>query len=586
MSFKSIPEDAAVLRKRRMLFLVLSLAAMAALIAAMHRLLATNGLTGLEFVQLICFALTTPWAVMGFWNAVIGFSILRLSPDPAGYVNPALRRAGPNDPITARVALALFVRHEQASAVIDRLRLMRRELEGTGYGRQFHFFLLSDSAIPEYCAEEERLFAELRAKDAHPEELTYRRRPLNAGFKAGNMRDFCERWGDDYEMFVPLDADSLMSAEALVRLVRVMQANPKLGILQTLVVGAPATSFFTRAFQFGMRQGMRTYTTGATWWQGDCGPFWGHNAAIRMAPYRDHCHLPKLSGGPPLGGDILSHDQVEAVLMRRAGWEVRVLSEEGGSWEQNPPALPDFIKRDLRWCQGNMQYFRLLNMPGLLPLSRIQLVLAILMYVGAPAWIGFIITATAQAFFSSAGSEPYPVDLGVGLLIASMGMVLAPKLLGILDVLVQRRARQGYGGGFRLLLGAFLEFLFSSLLAPVVSLAETIFMIGLCFGRRILWEAQRREGYRVPWIAAAKGLWPQTLFGALLTVALAIAAPGSIAWASPLLVALLLSIPLAVATSSPSVGEASVALGLCAIPEEKDPTALVHQEESLANLRG
>jgi len=586
MISKSIPEDASVLRKRRMLFLALSLATMTALIAAMHRLLATNGLTGLEIAQLICFSFTTPWAVIGFWNAVIGFSILRLSQDPAAYVNPTLRRAGSDDPITARVALTLFVRHEQAAAVIDRLRLMRRELESTGFGRQFHFFLLSDSAIPEYYAEEERLFAAFQAGDEHPDELIYRRRPLNTGFKAGNMRDFCERWGDDYDMFVPLDADSLMNAKALLRLVRVMQASPNLGIFQTLVVGAPATSFFTRAFQFGMRQGMRTYTTGAAWWQGDCGPFWGHNAAIRMAPYRDHCHLPKLSGEPPLGGDILSHDQVEAVLMRRAGWEVRVLSEEGGSWEQNPPALPDFIKRDLRWCQGNMQYFRLLNLPGLLPLSRIQLVLAILMYVGAPAWIGFIITATAQAFFPSAGPEPYPVDLGVGLLIASMGMVLSPKLFGILDILVQRRARQGYGGGVRLLLGAFLEFLFSSLLAPVISLAETIFMIGLCFGRRILWEAQRREGYRVPWGAAAKGLWPQTLFGALLTIALVIAAPGSIAWASPLLIALLLSIPLAVATSLPLVGEASVAVGICAIPEEKDPTALVHQEESPANLRG
>jgi membrane glycosyltransferase len=221
-----------------MLFLVLSLSAMAALIAAMHRLLATNGLTGLEIVQLICFALTTPWAVMGFWNAVIGFSILRLSSDSAAYVNPTLRRAGPDDPITARVALTLFVRHEQASAVIDRLRLMRRVLEATGFGRRFHFFLLSASAIPEYCAEEERLFAEFQQNDAHPEELIYRRRPLNAGFKAGNMRDFCERWGDDYDLFVPLDADSLMNAKALLRLVRVMQANPNLGILQTLVVGA------------------------------------------------------------------------------------------------------------------------------------------------------------------------------------------------------------------------------------------------------------------------------------------------------------------------------------------------------------
>lgn len=582
----NIPEDATSLLKRRWLFVGLVLPTMAALIAAMAVLLSTNGLTGLEIAQLICFALTTPWAVMGFWNAVIGFSILRLSSDPAAAVNPTLLRAGPDDPITARVALTLFVRHEQAAAVVGRMRLMRQELERSGHGRKFHFFLLSDSAIPEYCAEEEREFAALKTSDAYPDELIYRRRAVNTGFKAGNMRDFCERWGDDYDFFIPLDADSLMTAASILRLIRVMQANPQMGLLQTLVVGTPATSFFTRAFQFGMRQGMRTYTTGAAWWQGDCGPFWGHNAAIRMIPYRDHCTLPKLSGEPPLGGDILSHDQVEAVLMRRAGYEVRVLSEEGGSWEQNPPALPDFIKRDLRWCQGNMQYFRLLALPGLLPLSRIQLILAILMYVGAPAWIGFILCATAQAFFPSAGPEAYPVDLGIALLCASMGMVLAPKLLGILDVLLQARARASYGGGIRLLAGALVEFIFSSLLAPVISLAETIFMIGLCFGRRILWDAQRRDGYQVAWAAAARGLWPQTLFGAVLTAALAYAAPGSIAWASPLLVALLLAIPVAVATSLPIVGEASVAIGLCAIPEEKDMTALVHQEESPAKLAG
>ncbi len=584
MTLLMAPEDAPALRRRRTLFLLLVLPTMAALIAAMATLLGTNGFTGLEVAQLICFAFTTPWAVIGFWNAVIGFAILRLSRDPASYVNPTLRRAGAQDPISARVALTLFVRHEQAAAVVGRLRLMRRELERSGMGRHFHFFLLSDSAVPEFCAEEEREFASFQASDPRPDELIYRRRALNTGFKAGNMRDFCERWGDDYDFFIPLDADSLMSADAILRLVRVMQANPQLGVLQTLVVGTPATSFFTRAFQFGMRQGMRTYTTGAAWWQGDCGPFWGHNAAIRMIPYRDHCALPKLSGEPPLGGDILSHDQVEAVLMRRAGYEVRVLSEEGGSWEQNPPALPDFIKRDLRWCQGNMQYFRLLTTPGLLALSRVQLVLAILMYVGAPAWIGFIIAATAQAFLPSVGPEPYPVDLGVGLLIASMGMVLAPKLFGILDMLVQARARASYGGALRLLAGALVEFVFSSLLAPVVSLAETIFMIGLCFGRRIMWDAQRREGYRVAWSAAARGLWPQTLFGAALTAALAIAAPGSLAWASPLLAALLLAIPLAVATSSPAVGEASVAIGLCAIPEERDPTALVHREERTANV--
>src|SRR5690606_26210930 len=121
------------------------------------------------------------------------------------------------------------------------------------------------------------------------------------------------------------DADSLMTAEAMLRLTRIMQRHPHVGIVQTLVTGLPSASAFARIFQFGMRLGMRSYTLGAASWQGDCGPYWGHNAILRLEPFIAHCHLPLLPGKPPLGGHVLSHDQIEAVLMRRAGYEVRVL---------------------------------------------------------------------------------------------------------------------------------------------------------------------------------------------------------------------------------------------------------------------
>ena len=192
--------------------------------------------------------------------------------------------------------------------------------------------------------------------------MTYRRRANNTGFKAGNIRDFCERWGAQHELAVTLDADSFMTPEAMLRLVRIMQANPQLGILQSLVVGLPSTSAFARLFQFGMRLGMRSYTTGATWWQGDCGPYWGHNAVFRIAPFFEHCHLPPLPADAMFGGEVLSHDQIEAVLMRRAGYEVRVMPVEDNSWEENPPTLVEFLRRDLRWCQGNMQYWYFLGL--------------------------------------------------------------------------------------------------------------------------------------------------------------------------------------------------------------------------------
>ena len=218
---------------------------------------------------------------------------------------------------------------------------------------------------------------------------------MNSGFKAGNVRDFCERWGSRHEFAVTLDADSFMPADAIIRLVRIMQVDPRLGILQGLIVGLPSTSLFARIFQFGMRLGMRSYTIGSAWWQGDCGPYWGHNAILRLKPFIEHCQLPVLTGDGEAERHILSHDQIEAALMRAAGYHVRVLPREDLGWEDNPPTVLEFMRRDLRWCQGNMQYWRFLMLPNLTSVSRYQLVLAILMFIGSPAWVGLLVLATA-----------------------------------------------------------------------------------------------------------------------------------------------------------------------------------------------
>jgi membrane glycosyltransferase len=560
--------------------LVLCLGLGLAVTATMVSILSVNGWSWAEIGALVCFVLSLPWTVLGFWNALIGFGLVhvtgRLGIDPVEAVNPRLVPMSDNSPITTRTAITMTIRHEDPAAVIARLRLMRAELDASGWGRQFHFYLLSDSARPEAAAAEEAAFAAWKAEDSHPDELIYRRRTENTGFKAGNVRDFLNRYGDGYDFFLPLDADSLMGAAPILRLVRSLQTFPQVGLLQTLVVGMPSGSFFARAFQFGMRQGMRTYTMGSAWWQGDCGPFWGHNALIRLAPFRDDCELPVLPGKPPLGGLILSHDQVEAALLRRAGYEVRVVPEEGASWEENPPALPDFVKRDLRWCQGNMQYFQLLGLPGLRPASRIQIFLAILMYVGAPAWMAFLLFGLAQAYLP-AGPAPYPASIGLTLFAVMMSLSLAPKVLGVIDLLLQRRERQRYGGTVRLVSGALIEIVLMTLFAPVISLIETRFMIGLLFGKAVGWDAQQRQGYRVSWLQALRGLWFPTLFGSLFGIGLWIGAPGALPWAAPLLAAYLLSIPLCVLTASPRLGALCHRWGILAIPEETLTDAPVHR---------
>ncbi len=554
-------------RSRRILFAFLVVATMAGLATAMATLLSVNGWNLPKIAMFAGFLVSLPWTVIGFWNALIGLMLTWLAGDPAALVNPCLRRARPADALQGRTALAICVRHENAVMVERRIAIMRASLDAAGAGSHFDFFLLSDSSRPEIIAAEEAAIARLRDSDSRPDRLIYRRRQSNAGFKAGNVREFLDQWADDYDYFIPLDADSLMTGPAMVRLVQIMQANPSLGILQSLVVGLPSTNFFTRLFQFGMRHGMRSYTMGSAWWQGDCGPFWGHNAIIRSRLFRDHCGLPVLPGKPPLGGYILSHDQVEAVLMRRAGYDVRVLVEESGSFEENPPSLPDFIKRDLRWCQGNMQYWWLLGMRGLRFLSRIQLSLAILMYLAAPGWIMFILAGTAQLFVPY-GPESPPEGLGIALFLTLLLMGLAPKIAGLADVIADRERYASYGHG-RIFAGAWVEFAFSTLLAPCMSLIETVFMIGLLFGRQVKWEVQNRDAAGLTWKQAVQGLWLQTLFGIGLAVLLAIRAPAILPWASPLILATAGAVPFAMFMASPALGVWATRMGLCAIPEER-----------------
>jgi membrane glycosyltransferase len=335
-----------------------------------------------------------------------------------------------------------------------------------------------------------------------------------------------------------------------------------------------------------MRHGMRSYTAGSAWWQGDCGPFWGHNAAIRLQPFRDHCELPVLPGTPPLGGYVLSHDQVEAVLMRRAGYECRVVAEEDDSFEENPPSLQDFIKRDLRWCQGNMQYLKLLDIPGLPVVSRIQLMLAILMYVGAPGWMLLIIFGVAQVYMP-AGNEAFPAAAGLSLFITVMTMSFMPKIMGVLDTLLDAGKRRAYGGGFALLSGFVTETLFSALMAPVIGFAVARFMAGLAFGKRVAWEAQVRVGGGLSWGDAVRGLWPQTLAGALILGIFWVEMPSVLPWAAPIFVAFLACIPFAVVTASPALGRLAKAAGLCRIPEETiKPVAVSRQDAPSLPLAG
>jgi membrane glycosyltransferase len=554
---------------RRLLFAVLFAATMAGALGLMALALSADGFGFVDFVLLALFALTLPWMVAGFWNAIIGFLIMRFA-DPVAAVIPTAAAIRGHETVTASTAILLCIRNELPDRVIRNLEPMLAGLADAGCADRFHFYILSDTSDAGITAQEQARFGDLAARWSDRIAISYRRREHNIGFKAGNIRDFCERWGADYDFAVVLDADSFMTADAALRLVRIMQADTNLGILQGLVVGLPSTSAFARLFQFGMRLGMRSYTIGNAWWQGDCGPYWGHNAVLRLKPFIAHCQLPAVDDV-----HILSHDQLEAALMRRAGYAVRVVPDEELGWEENPPTLIEFIRRDLRWCQGNMQYWRFLTLPGLRPVTRYNLAIAILMFIGSPAWIGLLLIGALSVAFAKTPADFIRADYGMAAFVLVLVMWFAPKTATVIDILLRPEARRAFGGTARFLGNIVLEYVFSILLVPIEWSSHTLFLAGLLFGHEIGWIGQTRDDHTVPPGLALGNLWPHTLLGCGTIGVLAVTQPAAISYALFLAAGPALAIPLAVVTAWPAVGRAFTRFGVGRLPEEtKPPPAL------------
>ncbi len=554
---------------RRRLMVFLNIVTYAGLLFAAGQIMSAGGWTVVDILMFACMAVSLPWAVLGFWNAVVGLWLRLAVRDPLKVVAPYAAAGEEATPLQGSTAILMTLRNEDPTRALSRLKTIKRSLDETSEGAHFDYFVLSDTTDAKVAAKEEQLIEAWRAVAGLESRIVYRRRQENTGFKAGNVRDFCSRWGQHYELMLMLDADSLMSGETIVSMARMMQAHPRIGILQSLVVGTPSESAFARVFQFGMRHGMRTYTMGQAWWAADCGPFWGHNALVRVKPFYDSCALPEVSGQGPFAGHVLSHDQVEATLMRRAGFEVQVLPVEAGSWEDNPPTLVDYIKREQRWCQGNLQYMHLMPLlKGLQPMSRFQLVWAILMFVSLPAGVLFTVLLPFAAY-EAQSMEAYPVTLTIAFYLTYLTMSLMPKLAGFVDVALTPGETKRYGGGVRFALGALIELAVSFLQGAVTTTRTTLFMAALMLtGRSVKWGGQDRDVHGVRWQTAVSQFWPQTVLGFALIVALAVISPIVLLWSLPLIVGYALAIPYAVLSASPSLGKVMTSSGLCGVPED------------------
>ena len=539
-------------RPIRLLFFLIVAATALGLLALMVAVLAPGGVLGgwavLKLLVLLAFAGVVPWLGICVGNALFGFAVLLFARDPPRAVLPV---AGDISiaPIATPVAIAVTIRNEPMELVLPPLLALLDALRGHG---AFTGFILSDTQDPALAAAEAA---------AVPPGLRYRRRSHNTGFKAGNVMDFLDQHADAFPLTVMLDADSVMTAPAVLRLVRIMQADPRMGIVQHLTVGKPAAAAFPRLFQFGMRAGMRVWATGQALWQGADGPYWGHNAILRSAAFRDHCKLAPL----PDGSTILSHDQVEAAMLRAAGYKVCVWAGEDGSLEANPPALPEFLHRDSRWLAGNLQYRHLLVQPGWTAMGRWQLVQAILLFAGAPLYTAILILAAVLAAGGGTAASGPLLALGLAWPLA----LYAPKLLGYAEILLSARQARRYGGRGMFLLGALAEIGFTLLLDALATPHKTLAMLRLAFGAKPGWLPQNRSDRGVSWLEAARMFWPHTLLGLGVFSGFAAGSWTAVAWAAPCAIGLPRAIPFCVLTASPAVSRGLQRRGVAATPEER-----------------
>ena len=541
---------------RHLLVLPLVVATSLALDGLLWTALAPGHWTVAKTMMLSSFALATPWVGFCVANGLIGFVILLVR----GRTTPPWDGA-PAMPAQAmpRTALAVTVRNEDIGSVLPPLRDLLDGIDRAGLGERFTVCVLSDTNDPALAEAEERAVA------AFGDRMRYRRRTSNEGYKAGNVMEFLDHHADGFEVMVTLDADSRMSARAVLRLVTTLAREPGLAIVQHLTVGLPARSPFPRLFQFGMRAGMRSWATALAWWQGDQSCYWGHNAAIRIAPFRAHARLPILPGGR----HILSHDQVEAAMLAGAGWGVRLLPEEDGSAEANPPAFPEFIRRDMRWLAGNLEYVHLLRMPGLRPMGRWQLIQAIALFGCAPL---YLILLLAAAWAAVADRDAGYAACWLGLTaIAWVIAMYSPKLLCYLELLLSRAKAARYGGRAKVLTGAAVEMTLALIVDPIAVWYKSETVARLLAGRPATWAPQNRADRGVTWREATGLLWKQTVLGVVVFAAFASAGPLTVAMALPLAGGLLVAIPFCVLSADPRLGAWLQRRAIAAIPEELDP---------------
>ncbi len=542
----------------------------------MYGVVNVGSITALKWALLVLFVLNFSWIALAFVNAIIGLFIL-------------LRRPQATTPSTHELkhqtAILLPVYNEDPARPFAALAAMIEDMAETPHAAHFDWIILSDSTNPEIWIAEEKLYLELKRRFANGPDIYYRRRPKNIGRKAGNVEDFVTGWGGNYEHFLVLDADSIMTAKTMIALALAMEADPFAGIVQTVPVMINRNTLLARMQQFAGRIYGPVISTGLAAWSARSANFWGHNAILRTRAFAENCGLPVLKGKPPFGGHILSHDFIEAAFMRRGGYSVIMLPQLEGSYEESPPSLIDVAIRDRRWCQGNLQHSRILFARGLRMASRQHLASGIMSYLASPIWLaqlGVGILLVLQSYyirpeyftdeFSMLPDFPrFDAERALALLGVTMAVLLAPKVFGLLLALKDRSIRSSSGGGLRLILSFLVEMVFSALIAPIMMVIQTGSVLRILTGSDSGWNPQARDDGSIPFSAIVRRHKMHAVLGLATLLTALLISPSLAAWMSPTIAGLFLAIPLSWMSGQRSIGLWLRHRGLLLIPEETDP---------------
>jgi len=547
---------------------------------SLYEIFLPNGLTNLEIAQLGLGLTLFAWLCMAFWTGIIGFVLQLFNIDP---LSLRKKQCAPDQdsPLVQKHAVVMPVYNEDTRRIMVGFEACVREIMGSAQAEQFDFFMLSDTR------DEQKAEAELRAWNRMTKRLGryashvfYRRREENSHRKVGNLKDFCERWGANYESMIVLDADSIMSGERMLDLARRIEQNPETALVQTIPMPVRQDTFFGRFVQFAAHLYSPMLATGLSFWQTDSANYWGHNAIIRIAPFMQHCGLPTLEGRAPFGGEVLSHDFVEAALLRRAGWQAYLLTDTTGSYEEVPSNIVDYAIRDRRWVQGNIQHLGLLKVKGLKTANRLHFLFGAFAYISSLVLFCMLALGTADALIRATSVPDFFVseyqlfpswqvarqDMMMVTMWGTAALLFLPKLLGITLALIKRRSE--FGGAFSLLKSAILELVMAVLIAPLMMFYHSYFVISVFVGHSVKWEAQEREGRKVPWSVAFKHTQIMSCLAVIWGVTTFYYTPSLFMWLLPVLIGMVLAAPIIRLSSSTHLGVSLRTWGVFVIDQE------------------